>query len=83
MRNLFNRRTVIAALVFVLAVSALTGYFAPSADALPSNEVWTEFYNNAQHTTLIGERAIFCSGGRYQWGSTSIYKITYSTPCWN
>lgn len=81
MRNFFTRRTAIAALVFVLAVSALAGYVAPSADALPSNEVWTSFFNNASHDVLIGEKFLLCSGHRGSWGSTSAYFVKEFFPC--
>jgi len=80
-RRRFTRRNVLAALVFVLAVSALAGYVAPSADALPANETWTTYFSDASHTTPIGERAILCSGQTFKWGSLSIHKETISFPC--
>lgn len=75
--------TVAAALALVLVLSALVGFFAPTADALPANEIWILYYNDTSHSVQVGERYISCSGhGNYFWGTQTPYYDRFTWPCW-
>lgn len=39
----------------------------------------TEFYSEASHTNLVGERYINCSGPMTGWGIITNYQIAYTT----
>ena len=72
-------RTVIAATV--LAGFTMVGGLSASAQTsvAPGEEVFTTYYNNAQHSTVIGQRAIGCT--IYAWGSTSSYITVNAYAC--
>jgi len=80
--NLLSRRNVLLALCCVLVAAALIGYYVPTSDALPPNEVWREYYSDSSYTNLVGERWLFCNGASGGWGIITSYRITYTFPCW-
>lgn len=82
MRSRMPLRFAAAVLVFAVVAGFMSGFFVSTAQALPSNEVDREYYAEAAHINLIGERLLLCNGQRYSWGSTSAYVITYSYPCY-
>jgi hypothetical protein len=49
--------------------------------ALPSNEVTTTYYNDAAHTTVVGEKTLLCQGGISKWGRVTRWYERSSTPC--
>jgi hypothetical protein len=64
-----------------LSILLLCVWFVNHAYALPSNEVTTEFYKEAQHQTLVGERILSCSGGLHAWGQVTRFTLRNSEPC--
>ena len=64
-----------------LSFLLLCVWFVNHAYALPSNEVTTEFYKEAQHQTLVGERILSCGGGLHTWGQVTRFTLRSSEPC--
>lgn len=62
----------------VVAVGAVL-----AAPPLPTHEVTTEFYANAQRTELVGESFVSCSGVTVKWGRTTPFKERSSEACDN
>lgn len=52
-----------------------------TASALPSQDCDCIYYNNASHTTEVGEKEILCNGQQLRWGTTSAYASCFCTPC--
>jgi hypothetical protein len=77
-----SSRTLGAVAGLVLVVALLVGYFVPTAEALPPNEVWREYYSEAAHINLVGEKVLFCNGQTWKWGITTAHVVVYTTPCW-
>jgi len=73
--------TVAATLALVLALSALIGFFVPTADALPNNEIWIFYYSDAGLTNLVGQVWRLCDGSGGSWGLKSGYGTLYTAPC--
>jgi hypothetical protein len=55
--------------------------WSASAHALPPNEVTTEYYAGADHSKLVGETILSCSGGVHKWGHSTPFKLKSSDPC--
>ncbi len=64
-----------------LSLLLLSAWLVNHAHALPSNEVTTEFYKEAQRQTLVGERILSCSGGLHTWGKVTRFTLRSSEPC--
>jgi len=76
-------RTGIAAMALTGTVIAFGGITA-QAQVRPGSigggtEFTTDFYNNAQHTTIIGALGNGCV--HFSWGTTSSYFTSFETPC--
>ena len=77
------KKTAIVAFIFgtLVALPTLFNNDTTNVHAKPGQEVETFYYSNAQHTVEVGHRILFCAGGTSMTGKTSIYKVTYTTPC--
>lgn len=64
-----------------LSYFLLCALLSSRAHALPPNEVDTEFYAEAQHKRLVGERILSCSGGVHTWGRVTAFALRSSAPC--
>ena len=79
-RLTLNTRILGLMLALTLLAGAFTVLTPGTAEALPNYETHTWYYSNAAHTTLVGERHLFCDGSKEgSWGVTSSYKVA-STP---
>jgi hypothetical protein len=76
-------RTGIAAVIIASAVMAGGGLPAQAKPMILINsEIVISYYNNAQHSTLVGQRYIGgCSLGYLDWGNTSSYSSSYGFSC--
>lgn len=68
---------VIPVAVFPLMIMAS----AMVARALPSNEVTTLYYSDANKTQVVGGRILLCSGEKGSWGRSTQYISRESEPC--
>jgi hypothetical protein len=72
----------VAFLLAVFCLAAVAGFLVGGdALALPPNEVETTYFSDGTYSQQVGYKILFCSGARYQEGTTTIYKQVYSTPC--
>jgi hypothetical protein len=74
-----DRRLPLMVLFLILLSFALSS--VPRVAEAADHDVITEYYSDDTYTDLIGERIIFCDGTRFAWGTTSVYRITYTVPC--
>ena len=65
------RKLALAGLVAGAAMVAATT--APSTEASPAGNC--TFYNNASHTTVVGQRGKDCCNNVVSWGVTSSYYV--------
>jgi hypothetical protein len=75
-------RTGIATLVLAGAVAAGTGLPAQAQvkpRIVPGEEYVILYYNNAQHTTNVGEVSFGCYVD--DWGTRTMYSSAYSVGC--
>jgi hypothetical protein len=81
LRSLAQPRVLIAAFALAVGVSAYVATL-PSSDAVVFGgpNVCT-YYNNAQHTTVVGARGTGCCGSVINWGVTSAYKVCQTIYC--
>lgn len=65
----------------VTTCTVLAGPLAPSAGALPANEVFTTYYSNASMTKVVGTSHLSCSGRFIRTGKTTAYSDSFDAPC--
>lgn len=79
-RLTLNPRILGLMLALALLAGAFTVLTPGTAEALPHYETHTWYYSDSTHTTLVGERHLYCDGSKEgSWGVTSSYKVS-STP---
>lgn len=75
------------ALLSTLALSAATigvTVAATPAQAVYCQPIYTcvsHFYNNAAHTTLVGQKGFHCGAIPFQWGQATQYTTYTITDC--
>jgi len=73
------RRTVLAALVFaVLALALVASAPQPVHAALQG---LCTYWNNANHSQVVGQRGEDCCGNPVNWGTTSAYVACHQEYC--
>ena len=65
------RRTLHAIVLIAVVALAVAVLAIPSADAAPAGNC--TFYNNANHSKVVGQRGYDCCNNYVSWGSTSAY----------
>jgi hypothetical protein len=66
-------RRTLHALVLIAVVAVGVAVLLPSADAAPAGNC--TYYNNANHTKVIGQRGYDCCNNYVSWGNTSSYYV--------
>ena len=74
------QKRVHAGLVTAAVVTTCT-VLAPSANALPANEVFTTYYSDLSMTKAVGTSHLFCSGRFTRTGRITAYSESFDTPC--
>jgi hypothetical protein len=78
------KKIKILAAIALLAVCALSLMPNPSADALPSQEVYRLYYADSAKTQLVGEKWVTSCYGVVNimlWGVQTSYYRSVSEPC--
>lgn len=80
------KKLLLGAILSAVASPARRGWLvvtflvtAPGAEAV-LDQLCT-YFNNAQHSQVVGQRGIDCCGNPVNWGSTSIYYQCYKEVC--
>jgi hypothetical protein len=70
-----KRKLIRATLWFLLAgcVTAAPAFLPQTAHALPNEESVTTYYNNSAHTTVVGQKIVFCDGTVNQSGTVTAF----------
>jgi hypothetical protein len=70
-----KRRLIRATFWFLLAgcLTTAPAFFSPSAHAQGNVESVTTYYNNSQHTTIVGSKIVFCDGQVSQSGTVTSF----------
>ena len=80
MNEKLRKRAAVAGLCLLLAVGLVS--VVKDTQACPANEVETDYYSNAAHTTLVGQSHLqcFCAGFTH-WGQATVYSSRFVSSC--
>ena len=67
------RRTVHAIALLSIVTVAVAVLVVPTTDAAPAGNC--TFYNNANHSKVVGQRGYDCCNNYVSWGVTSAYSV--------
>ena len=72
-----------AKLKFIAALSVLAGVAGSSAIAMQTQQQKqiTYFYDDEQHSNIVGGTLLYCDDSHYHWGSYSLDRDTYYFNC--
>jgi Family of unknown function (DUF6289) len=79
---MFRRALVGAASLTVIAAGISFAAAPAQATSCPiDRQCTTTYYNNAAHSTVIGQAGYHCGAQFWQWGQTSVYWTKVITGC--
>jgi len=67
------RRTILAAALLSATTLAVTALAIPVTEAAPAGNC--TYYNNANHSKVVGQRGYDCCNNYVSWGKTSAYAV--------